>query len=248
MLPMIRSTWIALLIAGWLAACAAPAPTLSPTSAAAPTTQPELTQPVMTPTSTRGIPSEQVLIPSGEGNETISATVTGTGETAIIIADTGLDTYSQWAPLVEALKTNTDLRIVTFAYRDITSTGFEDLTAVLDYVRAEGIQKIVCVGAGIGSRFCTNLQKEPDLIGMVLIGTDGLAIDSDFPKLFLTADADPLGMAGSTERVYNQSAEPKVFKTYPANAHGPALFLQEEVGPQVLADITSFINESVSGQ
>jgi hypothetical protein len=76
-----------------------------------------------------------------------------------------------------------------------------------------------------------------------LIGADGLAIDSDFPKLFLTADTDPLGMAGSTERVYDQSAEPKVFKTYPASVHGEALFSQEDVGPQVLADITSFINE-----
>ena len=84
---MIRSMCFLLLIAGWLAACAAPAPTLSPTSAPASTTGPEPTQTVTAPTSTPGITSEQVDIPSGEGNETISATITGTGETAILLAE-----------------------------------------------------------------------------------------------------------------------------------------------------------------
>ena len=127
----------------------------------------------------------------------------------------------------------------------------QDLKTSLQFLiiyAVKGIKKTVCVGAGIGSRFCTNLQQEPDIIGMVLIGTDGLAIDLDFPKLFLTPDADPLGMAGSTERVYNQSAEPKVFKTYPAGVHGEALFSKADVGPQVLADITDFINGIVNGQ
>ena len=239
---LIRSTGLLLLLTGLLVACAAPTPALSPTSASAPTTQPEPTQPVAAPTSTPGIASQQVDIPSGEDNETISATITGTGETAILLTDSGTGATSQWAPLVDSLKTNTNVRIVTFTYRYMTSTAFKDITAVLEHLRAEGIQKIVCVAAGIGSRFCTNLQKEPEMIGMVLIGADGSAIEADFPKLFVTADTDPLGMAGSTERVYNQSAEPKVFKMYPASVHGEALFSQEDVGPQVLADITSFIN------
>jgi hypothetical protein len=239
---MIRSTWFVLLIAGLLVACTAPAPARSPTSAPAPTTQP--TQPV--PTSTPGIASEQVTI--SVDNASFEATVTGNGETAVLIADSGTGAISDWAPLVDALKPNRNLRIVTFAYREITSTGVKDVTAVLDYLRAEGIEKIICLGAGIGSRFCTNLQQEPEIIGMVLIGADGLAIEADYPKLFLTADADPLGMAGSTERVYNQSAEPKSFKTYAAGVHGPALFAKPDVGPQVLADITSFISEIVASQ
>ena len=243
MAHMIRSTWFVLLIAGLLVACAAPAPAESPTSAPAPTTQPEPTQPGHTPTP--GITSEQVTI--AVDNESFEATVTGNGETAVLITDSGTGAISDWAPLVDALKPNRNLRIVTFAYRDITSTGVKDVTAVLDYLRAEGIEKIICLGAGIGSRFCTNLQQESEMIGMVFIGADGLAIDADFPKLFLTADADPLGMAGSTERVYNQSAEPKSFKTYAAGVHGPALF-KADVGPQVLADITSFINEFVDSQ
>jgi hypothetical protein len=222
---------------GLLAGCAAPA-----TTAPAPTQSPP-TQPP--PTSTPGIPVQQVTIPVE--NESFEATVTGNGETAVLITDSGTGAISDWAPLVDALKTNRNLRVVTFAYRDMTSTAVKDVTAVLDYLRAEGTEKIICLGAGIGSRFCTNLQQEPEMIGMVLIGADGLAINADFPKLLVTADADPLQMAGPTERVYNQSAEPKTFKSYAAGVHGPALF-KADVGPQVLADIASFINEIVDQQ
>ena len=236
----IRSLFSLVFVGGLLAGCAAPA-TIPSTSTQSPPTQ-------TLPTSTPALVTQQVAISAGEDNETIRATITGNGEIAIIISDSGTGPISEWAPLVDALEMNKNLRIVTFAYRDISSTGSKDIAAVLDYLRAEGIKKTVCVGAGIGSRFCTNLQKEPDIIGMVLIATDGLAIDSVFPKLFLTADVDPLGMAGSTERVYNQSAEPKSFKTYAADVYGPALFAKADVGPQVLADITSFINGIVNGQ
>jgi hypothetical protein len=237
MSPNIRSLFPVIFVVGLLVGCAAPA-----TTAPAPTQSPP-TQPP--PTSTPGIPVQQVTIPVE--NESFEATVAGNGETAVLIADSGTGAISEWVPLVDALKTNRNLRVVTFAYRDMTSTAVKDVTAVLDYLRGEGIEKIICLGAGIGSRFCTNLQQEPEMIGMVLIGADGLAIDADFPKLLLTADADPLGMAGSTERVYNQSAEPKTFKSYPAGVHGPALF-KADVGPQVLADITSFIDEIVDSQ
>jgi hypothetical protein len=215
------------LVVGLLAGCAAPAATQPP------------------PTSTPGIPVQQVTIPVD--NESLEATVTGNGETAVLIADSGTGAIAEWVPLVDALKTNRNLRIVTFAYRDMTSTAVTDVTAVFEHLRAQGIEKIICLGAGIGSRFCTNLQQEPEMVGMILMGADGLAVDADYPKLILTADADPLGMAGSTERVYNQSAEPKAFKSYPAGVHGPALFTAD-VGPQVLADITSFINAIVDSQ
>ena len=238
MSPNIRSLFPVLLVVGLLVGCAAPA-----TTAPAPTQSPP-TQPPP-PTSTPGIPVEQVTIPVD--NESFPATITGSGEIAVIIANTGQDTPSDWAPLVQALSTNEHLKIVTFAYRDLVGTSAKDTAAVLDYLRNEGIQKTICIGAGVASRHCANLRAEPEMIGMVFLATDSIAIDSDFPKLFLTADNDPYQMAGSTERVYNQSAEPKTFKSYAAGVHGPALF-KADVGPQVLADSTSFINEIVDSQ
>ena len=244
----IRFKWFVLLIAGSLVACAAPTHPQSPTSTPTPTTQLEPTQPETGPTAVSSIPGEQVAISVAEENETFSATVTGDGEIGIILADTFGYDPSRWLPLIDALKGNERLRMITFAYRDEDATPNQDTRAVFDYLRDEGIDKIICVGAGYGSRACGYLQNEPEIIGMVLIVIDNPVINANFPKLFLTADADPLGLSGSTQRVYEQSAEPKSFKTYAAGVHGLALFTKADVGPQVLADITDFINGIVNSQ
>jgi hypothetical protein len=245
----IRSTWFGLLIVGLLVACAAPVPTLSPTSAPAPTTQPEPTQSAPTLTSAPSIPGEQVVISVEEENETFNATVTGNGEIGVILADTFGYNPLRWLPLIDALDGNEHLRMVTFAYRNEDATPNQDTRAVFDYLRAEGIDKIICIGAGYGSRACGYLQNEPEIIGMVMITIDQPPkIEGDFPKLFLTADTDSITPAAVTQRVYEQSSEPKSFKSYVAGVHGPALFSKADVGPQVLADITDFVNKIVDGQ
>jgi hypothetical protein len=246
---LIKSTWFVLLLAGLLAACAAPAtavPTSTPIQPASATAQPEPTQPAPTATSIPSIPGEQVVISVAEDNETFNATVTGNGEIGVILADTFGYNPLRWLPLIDALDDNEHLRMVTFAYRDEDATPNQDTRAVFDYLRAEGIDRILCVGAGYGSNACGFLQGEPEIIGMVLIATDISAIEAAFPKLFITADTDPIGLAGSTQRAYEQSAEPKIFKTYVAGVHGQALFAKADVGPQVLADITDFINGIVN--
>jgi hypothetical protein len=249
MSPNIRSLFVIVFVMGLLAGCAAPAPTLEPTSSPAPATQPEPTQPVIAPTSTPGILGEQVAIPVVEDNETFNATVTGNGEIGVILADTFGYNPLRWLPLIEALEGNEHLRMVTFAYRDEDATPNQDTRAVFDYLRTEGIDKIICVGAGYGSRGCGYLQNEPEIIGMVLMVIDQPAkIEGDFPKLFLTADTDSVIPAAVTQRVYEQSTVPKEFKSYAAGVHGPALFAKDDVGPQVLADITSFINGIVNSQ
>lgn len=249
---LIKSTWIVLLLAGLLAACAAPAtavPTSAPVQPAPATAQPEPTQPALAPTAVPSIPGEQVAISVAADNETFNATVTGNGEIGVILADTFGYNPLRWLPLIEALDSNENLRMVTFAYRDEDATPNQDTRAVFDYLRAEGIDKIICVGAGYGSRACGYLQNEAEIIGMVLITVDQPSkIEGDFPKLFLTADTDSVTPAAVTQRVYEQSTEPKEFKSYVAGVHGPALFANTDVGPQVLADVTDFINGIVNGQ
>jgi len=241
---------ICVLLAGCAApATATPAPTSAPATAQpAPTTQPEPTQPAPTATSVPSIPDGQVVI--SVDNETFNATITGNGEIGVILADTiGYDPL-RWLPLIDALDGNETLRMITFAYRDEDATPYKDTRAVLDYLRGQGIDKIICVGAGYGATACGYLQAEPEMIGMVfLAGFDVPNVDADFPKLFLTADTDPhTGAPAITQRAYEQSAEPKVFKSYAAGVHGPALFTNVDVGPQVLADITDFINGIANGQ
>ena len=246
---LIKSTWFTLLLAGMLAACVAPAtavPTSAPVQPTPTTVQLEPTQPALTPTAVASIPGEQVVISVAEDNETFNATVTGNGEIGVILADTFGYNPLRWLPLIEALDENENLRMVTFAYRDEDATPNQDTRAVFDYLRAEGIDKIICVGTGYGSRACGYLQNEPEIIGMMLITVDQPNIEGDFPKLFLTADTDSITPAAVTQRVYEQSTEPKEFKSYASGRHGSGLFADPNIGPQVLTDITDFISGIVN--
>ena len=249
---LLKSTCFVLLLAALLAACAAPAtslPTTEPVQPVHATAQPEPTQPVPTVTPEPSIPGEQVVISVTADNETFNATVTGNGEIGVILADTFGYNPLRWLPLIDALEGNEHLRMVSFTYRDEDATPNQDTRAVFEYLRAEGIDKIICVGSGYGSRACGYLQSEPEIAGMVLITVDQPSkIEGDFPKLFLTADTDSITPAAVTQRVYEQSTEPKEFKSYTAGVHGPALFAKADVGPQVLADITDFINQLVGTQ
>ena len=246
---LIKFTWFVLLLAGLLVACAAPATSApAPTQSVPATAQPEPTQPVPTVTPPPSIPGEQVAISVAADNETFNATVTGNGEIGIILADTSGYNPLRWLPLIDELDGNKHLRMVTFVYRDEDATPNQDTRAVFDYLRAEGIDKIICVGAGYGSGACGFLQNEPEIIGMVFFASHLIPdIEADFPKLFLTADADPVAPSGIIQRAYEQAAEPKIFKTYTAGVHGPALFAKADVGTQVLADITDFINGIANG-
>ncbi len=235
----IKSILFVLLLIGLLVACAAPA---TPVATLEPTPIPVVA------TAIPDIPVTQVSIPTGElGDETIKATITGNGNIAVIVHKhrNDTDTTSLWTPLVDSLSANEKLRIVTYTLRNY-DTALTDGRLVLEYLRAEGITRIICISAGIG-KVCTDLQQEPELIGMVKFPGDNLApIESDFPKLFVAAETDQFAV--SLQQAYDDSAEPKTFKSYAVIADGPEIFSKADVGPQAIADITDFINGIVNGQ
>ncbi len=237
----------ALLLAALLSGCAAPpfdATESIPTSTPPPPTQ-------AAPTKTPPPVKVQVEIPVNTERFTGSfpATMTGNGSVGFIFANTEVNDPSEWQPLVDALDGNENLRMATFAFRDVHSTSFADTRAVFDYLRANGIDKVICIGSYYGAGACADLRTEPEIIGMVFFPSPIIPfLQEDFPKLFLTADADPSGYAGILQQVYERSAEPKIFKSYSSGRHGPALFTDPEVGSQALADVVLFINEIVNGQ
>ena len=240
----IKSLFVIFLLTG----CAAATPTATAPEIVSTETSLPPTEAVPAATATLGISGIQVSVPVLEDNESFNATITGNGEIAIILGNTVGNDPLRWAPLVAALESNENLRIVTFAYRsEATDTSNPDTRAVFDYLRTEGITKIICVGSGYGSSACGYLQNEPEIIGMVIITVDHISkIEAGFPKLFLTADTDSVIPAAVTQRIYEQSTEPKAFKSYESGRHGTGLFTDPNVGSQVLADITDFINEVVS--
>jgi hypothetical protein len=246
-------------IALLLSSCATPAPTeavhaptpkeVSPTeviSQPAITSMPTAKPPVATPFP--DLPSTEVSIPASENNESIKAFVTGNGSIPVIIVPNAEDDISTWKPLVNALASNEKLKVVIFSYRDYLSTMGKDTIAVYGYLQAQGASTIIPVCAGVGTRPCVIdlLKNGSEIKGMVLMDMDTGPVNTSFPKFFITGDGNDY--SGVTKQDYEHSDEPKTLKVYPPGVNGSALFSYPDVGPQVLKDITEFVNGIANGQ
>ena len=65
-------------------------------------------------------------------------------------------------------------------------------------------------------------------------------VNSDIPKLFITAENDNIVPAVLSSQLFELAAEPKEWQTYPGSAHGTDLF-ETEYGPDVQERILDFI-------
>ena len=240
----IKPMLFVLLLASLLVACATPA-------TAVPTYVP------IVATAVPAIPVNQITIPVGEGEEDVKATIIGNGDIAVVMHKTiyDTDTMSRWTPLIDSLSANEKLRMVLYTLRNVAGSDIHDASspdkdsnAVFDYLRSEGINKIICISAGLPS-VCADLQNEPEMIGLVAFPPEYVvSIEAGFPKLFITAETEPNGWSGNLQQTYENSAEPKTFKSYPVAVAGPVIFINADVGPQALADVTDFINGIVNSQ
>jgi hypothetical protein len=69
---------------------------------------------------------------------------------------------------------------------------------------------------------------------------DSADLNTDIPKLFITAESDNTVSADDTRALYDLAAEPKEWQTYPGSAHGTDLF-EGESGSELQQRILAFI-------
>jgi esterase/lipase len=111
----------------------------------------------------------------------------------------------------------------------------DDLRGAITFMRDQGAKKIILVGASLGGCASAKLTVESQADGLIVVASPveisqwGFAIeagdmDSDIPKLFITAKEDDTVPVELTQELFNLAAEPKEWKTYPGTAHGTDLF------------------------
>lgn len=127
----------------------------------------------------------------------------------------------------------------------------EDTQAAIKFVRDQGAEKIILVGASLGGCASAKLAVESQASGLVVLASPpsipqwGFEIDSadlatDIPKLFITAENDNTVAASKTRELYELAEEPKEWQTYPGTAHGTDLF-DGESGEALQQRIMGFI-------
>jgi predicted alpha/beta-hydrolase family hydrolase len=130
--------------------------------------------------------------------------------------------------------------VLTFNFRQDRSKLDLDVLAAIAFLRDQGYQRIVCMGASMGGTASIQAAQEADLAGLVVIsslyttgsGSTGgaLVVDRqdleglDLPKLFVTTENDGNGVPAVIKAMYAVSAEPKELKIFPGDVHGTDIF------------------------
>ena len=231
--PRIAFLLICLLITGCTTA-QPPAPTntsLPEPTPIAVATRTSAPSPTVAPAPTQApLPAGQEIIFDGSDNRNLTGTLYGEGETAILLANMSIGGQKQWNPLVAAVNPQ-KFTTVTFDYRTINDVS-PDMQHILGWLRQEGFERIICIGASLGTQACSSIALEPEMAGIVLIAGSvhfGSVAEAVYPKLFIAGELDP--GAFNIQTGYERAAEPKELVIFEDNrAHGTDLFSSTDSG------------------
>ena len=252
-----------------MAACAPSAPTvtLDSTQQLSPTLKPLTLTPVesaFAPANPTTAPlddiieSHSVTFDTSEG-ATVSGELYGSGKTAVIFSVMG-NCKPGWREFAQFTAAQ-GLMALTYQWHGCRDSGsanetelrrfVEDTQAAINFVRDQGAEKIILVGASLGGCASAKLALESQASGLVVLASppsipqwgfevEPADVDTDIPKLFITAENDETVPATATRELYELAAEPKEWQTYPGTAHGTDLFegeSREDLQQRIIAFI-----------
>jgi esterase/lipase len=196
------------------------------------------------------IPLEDVLASHTVTFETadgarITGELYGSGKTAVIFSVMGECTpgWREFAPLVAAQ----GYLALTYQWRGCKANSvdnvlirkfLEDARAAIAYARTQGAERIILAGASLGGCASAKLAAESGASGLIVLASppsipqwdfeiQAADLNTDIPKLFITAENDGTVPAEATRALYDLAADPKDWQTYPGSAHGTNLFETE---------------------
>ncbi len=242
---------IILLVCLTIAGCAAPQPVAPAAPTATSLPAPTLTlavTPTSIPSPTLASTPTSVPVPPGKetifdesGDRNLAGTLYGEGETAILLANMSIGGQKQWDPFVAAVDKQ-KFTTVTFDYRNINDVS-QDMDLILGWLKEQGFARVICIGASLGTRACSSIALEPEIVGMVLIAGSvhhASVAEATYPKLFISGALDR--WAYDIQTGYEQAAEPKELVLFEENrAHGTDLFSSKD-GEQFLTLLIDFVN------
>lgn len=230
---------LGILLIGCTGAPAAPTATFTSTAAPSPTIT--LTPlPTSTPTPLP-LPAGTKVIFDESGSREFAGTTYGQGETAILLANMSIGGETQWDPFVAAVDKQ-KFTTITFNYRNINEVD-QDMELILSYLKEAGFERVICLGASLGTTACGSIARAPEIVGIVLIAGavhHASVAETTYPKLFISGELDP--RAFDIQTGYEKAAEPKTLKLFEnSRSHGTDLFRSED-SDEFLTLLIDFVN------
>lgn len=243
--------WLALL--GWLVvACTPVRSPMTPTSIAPITMSTAVT--ATTPTS--------VSFMTGDGVK-LAGTLYGAGTTALILSNMGDNESAVWEG-VAPLFAGQGYLVLTYHFRypsrtsrftaEMANHTVDDLQAAVAFVRTQGAQNLVLIGASLGGMATAKVAATVQPVVLVVMAAPADLPEFDFqvtaaelaaitaPKLFIASQDDTIVPATATQQMFELAAEPKEMQFYPGSAHGLQLLTTnhaEELRQRLVTFITA---------
>ncbi|MBI9049876.1 MAG: hypothetical protein JEZ00_10675 [Anaerolineaceae bacterium] len=170
-------------------------------------------------------------------------------KTGIVFAHmSGPNDQENWMPFAERLA-GKGYSSLTFNFRcygesecaSSTEDSFlilsRDINRAVDFMLEEGFDQVICIGASMGARACTETAFDRDLAGFVAVSGIGSQdpakqdpndfTNAEMPKLFIVSESDPTGggeMLPKFMLFYEAAPQPKELKTFVGTVHGTEFF------------------------
>ena len=233
-----------------LNACGAVAPIPSATSLPSQEPSPTLESIPVTPVESAFAEGDPTMVPLEDNIVTFStsdgATITGelygSGNIAVIFSVMGNCTpgWREFAQLTAAQ----GYLALTYQWRGCKANSadkvlirkfVEDARAAIAFARSQGAERIILAGASLGGCASAKLAAESGASGLIVLASppaipqwdfeiQSVDLNTEIPKLFITAENDDTVASEDTHALYELAAEPKDWQTYPGSAHGTELF------------------------
>jgi uncharacterized protein len=225
------------------------------TASCAPATS-VVTSTSMPPTITSAPRTVTFTTPDGA---TLEGRLSGSGDTAVIFSVMG-NCKKGWEDMANLVAKN-GMTALMYRWRGCRNSGVvdeeeiqkfvDDLRGAINFMRTQDIRKLILAGASLGGSASAKLMIEAQADGLIVIASpaaisqwsfevESADLNSEVPKLFITAESDTTVPANATRHLYNLAAEPKEWQTYPGTAHGTDLF-EGENGEELEQRILEFI-------
>ncbi|MCI0689026.1 MAG: dienelactone hydrolase family protein [Sporichthyaceae bacterium] len=209
-------------------------------------------------------PGRPVTFPAADGAE-LTGMLFGAGSTAVVLSNMGDNDPADWQRFAPVLGRQGYL-VLTYQFRypvrtqSFTATmateTLADLRGAIAFVRERGAADVVLVGASLGGMATASLAGADGVRAAVVLSSPaeipelGYAVDTaaleagTVPILYIAGDRDPVVPAADTRRLYDLTAGPREWQSYPEAGHGSEL-LDTASGPALTQRLIRFLAETV---
>jgi len=232
-----------------IGACASPSATPAPAS-----TQPPSATPLPVPT----LAVREVTFQTEDG-VTLSGTLFSEGGVGVVLSHMFPTDQTSWHAFARMLTANGYMALA-YDFRGYGKSGGEkqidqidrDVRAAAKFLRAQGAQRIILIGASMGGTASTKVAASVGADGLVVLSSpqsfQGLAVtEADLksfngPSLWIGSRGD--AATADTEAMHAGANQPKTLHVYEGNAHSTYIFDTAD-GPDLTQRLIDFLTRNV---